>query len=226
MNVEPLKQSVDEIGDWKDLQFFCNGEFEAVCDTLSNDERTIVPAAGNVLRAFRLVQPHNVRVVILGQDPYPNPPDHAIGLAFGVPVGTDPLPPSLRNIFAKVKVEFEVPAETAARLKENCELTGWAAQGVLLLNTVLTVTEKCPNAHKDIGWGSLIKQATELLARRTDIAWLTFGNQAREHLPGNIQNQEMVVQSRHPARSLPQACRLFSRIDELLGERPIDWLNT
>lgn len=225
MNVEPLNRSVADIGVWNNLPFFNNGEFETVRNALSNDKRTIFPAADKVLRAFRSLQPSKVRVLILGQDPYPNE-EHATGLAFGVPAGTTRLLPSLRNIFAKVKAEFGDSAGAALKLKNNCELTGWAKQGVPLLNTILTVPEWCPNGHKNIGWKPLIEQATEKLAKRADIAWRAFGQPAKKHLPGNLKDQEFVICTRHPSRGLPKQCHPFSGINKLLGNRPIDWLNT
>ena len=225
MNVVPLKQSANNIGKWASLPFFQNGQFNDVCKKLANDNKNIFPTSSNIFRAFQLVQPCDVRVVILGQDPYPNP-DHAVGLAFGVPIGTDPLPKSLLNIFAKVKDDVGSPAETAPKLEDNCELTGWAGQGVLLLNTVLTVPEGCPNKHKDIGWRPLIEQATRLLAPRSDIVWLSFGAQAKQHLPSNIQNKKMVIPIRHPRIRLPSTCHPFSRTNQLLGTRSIDWRKT
>ena len=98
MNTHPLQQSVRNIGARRNLPFFQNGQFAKVCCCLSRETGTIWPAAGDVLKVFSLVQPCDVRVVFLGQDPYPQP-GLATGLAFAVPPSTTPLPRSLHNIF-------------------------------------------------------------------------------------------------------------------------------
>ena len=131
MDVTPLQESVERIGNWRELPFFNNGQFDTVCERLAAESRPALPAAGNILRAFKLTRPEDVRVVIVGQDPYPNLcPRLATGLAFAVPDCTVTLPPSLKRIFDKIPNHRTGP-----------NLEYWAAQGVLLVNTILTVPE-------------------------------------------------------------------------------------
>ena len=216
MNVQPLQQSVANIGAWATLNFFRSGQFTRVCQRLANETRPVQPGAGNVLRALQLVQPCDVRVVMLGQDPYPAP-GRATGLAFAVPNGGMPQRGSLPNIFDAVRIDI-------GRVQANSDLTHWARQGVLLLNTVLTVPQFTPDGHRGIGWSPLIREMLQHLAPRPDIAWFMCGYRAKQRLPRNLNRNALVIRTGHPSRShLFTPNHPFSRINRFLGNRPINW---
>ena len=216
MNVQPLQQSVANIGAWATLGFFQSGQFTRVCQRLSQETRPVWPNAGNVLKALQLVQPCDVRVVMLGQDPYPAP-QRATGLAFAVPNGRMPQRGSLPNIFETVRIDIgHMPAKS--------DLTQWAQQGVLLLNTVLTVPEFTPDGHRGIGWSPLIREMLGCLASRPDVAWFMCGYRAQQRLPRNLNRNALVIRTGHPSRShLFTPNRPFSRINRFLGNRSVNW---
>ncbi|MDI2130198.1 uracil-DNA glycosylase [Yinghuangia seranimata] len=184
--------------------------------------RSYVPAGPNILRAFQ--QPFDdVRVLIVGQDPYPTP-GHAVGLSFSVAPDVRPLPPSLVNIYTELMNDLDVPPPT------NGDLTPWASQGVLLLNRALTTAPRKPNAHKGKGWEAVTEQAISALAARgkplTAILW---GSQARSLKP-LLGPGVPVVESVHPSPMSANGgffgSRPFSRTNEMLqqlGAKPINW---
>ena len=124
--------------------------------TAAAAERTVYPAPENIFAAFRVCPAASVRAVILGQDPY-HEPGQAMGLSFSVPDGCK-APPSLRNIFKELESEFG-PGSAA-----HTDLTPWARQGVLLLNTVLTVEQGAANAHAGHGWETFTRAALDYAA--------------------------------------------------------------
>jgi len=123
---------------FKDLTRFLKAEYQA--------SKTIYPSRENVMRALKELDLPSVKVVILGQDPY-HGADQAIGFSFAVPNHLFPKPPSLVNIFKELESDLQVKIS-----RENSDLTGWVEQGVLLLNTVLTVEASKPLSHRDRGW--------------------------------------------------------------------------
>lgn len=129
-------------------------------------ERTVYPAPENIFAAFRVCPAASVRAVILGQDPY-HEPGQAMGLSFSVPDGCK-APPSLRNIFKELESEFG-PGSAA-----HTDLTPWARQGVLLLNTVLTVEQGAANAHAGHGWETFTRAALEFAAAQGLRRWPPF----------------------------------------------------
>ena len=135
------------------------------------ETQVIYPAQNNILRALSLTSPNQVRVVILGQDPY-HEPGQAQGLSFSVPAGCK-LPPSLRNIYKELFADLSCP------LPQSGDLTSWAAQGVLLMNTTLTVVEHAANSHAKLGWQTL----TSYIVRRCfevpqPVVFLAWGRHA------------------------------------------------
>ena len=222
--------SQTRIGAWRNLPFFNNGQFNNVCQKLSNERRIIYPPASNILEAYALVKPCDVRVVILGQDPYPQP-CRATGLAFAVPLGKMPQQGSLPNIFHKVLSDPGLPSASLQYLAAHCDLTGWARQGVLLLNTALTVPTCKPGGHGGIGWSPLISQTLRCLAPRADIAWLLCGYRARQRVT-RFRLQGLVIETGHPSRNhlfsaaSSNACAIphpFSHINRYLNNRSICW---
>ncbi|XKH55405.1 uracil-DNA glycosylase [Citricoccus nitrophenolicus] len=188
----------------------------------------ILPAPDNVLRAFR--QPfEQVKVLILGQDPYPTP-GHPIGMSFAVDRHVSPLPRSLVNIYRELSSDVGVPPAA------HGDLTAWADQGVLLLNRVLTVAAGEPASHRRLGWEGITQAAVQALASRgTPLVAILWGADARKMTPvlqGHAPQDSPVgiVESAHPsplsARRGFFGSKPFSRTNELLeqaGATPIDW---
>lgn len=184
----------------------------------------IYPPAGQEFRALELCPAERVRVVILGQDPY-HEPGQAMGLSFSVPEGTK-LPPSLRNIYLERSSDLGIEAS------ESGDLTAWAEQGVLLLNTVLTVERGKANSHSLWGWQDLTDTVIESLNRLPQpIAFLLWGAQAqkKERLI-HTSAPRLILKSPHPSPLSSYrgffGSRPFSRINTFLqqqGEPPIQW---
>jgi uracil-DNA glycosylase len=207
------------------------------------DNRGIFPPKPHVFRALELVPLASVRVVILGQDPYIRP-GQATGLAFSVPTGT-PLPPSLRNILAKVAEGPIVPLSTAAAAAAappvlgDGDLTAWAKQGVLLLNTSLTVREGASNTHRKV-WHRFTSALVAYIAQHAarPIVFLLWGRNAynkRTHIDC-IQHTHHLLCASHPSpmschrrmqgRPAFQECNPFVACNTVLrewGEPTIQW---
>ncbi|MEJ2858269.1 MULTISPECIES: uracil-DNA glycosylase [unclassified Saccharothrix] len=183
--------------------------------------RTYLPAGENVLRAFQ--QPfHGVRVLIVGQDPYPTP-GHAVGLSFSVSPETRPIPKSLINIYKEYVDDLGHPKPS------NGDLTPWSEQGVLLLNRALTVQPGKSNSHQGKGWEAVTEQAIKALAQRSEpLVAILWGRNARNLRP--MLEPFPCIESAHPSPLSAAAgffgSRPFSRANELLvqqGAEPIDW---
>jgi uracil-DNA glycosylase len=183
--------------------------------------RRYLPAGRNVLRAFQ--QPFgDVRVLIVGQDPYPTP-GHAVGLSFSVPPELRRLPPSLLNIFREYTADLGHPAPATG------DLSPWAEHGVLLLNRVLTVAPGQPGSHRGRGWEQVTEQAIRALAARgTPLVAVLWGRDARNLAPmlGGVP----LIESAHPSPMSADrgffGSRPFSRANVLLeqqGAGPVDW---
>ncbi len=180
-----------------------------------------LPAGDLVLRAFK--QPFaDVRVLIVGQDPYPTP-GHPVGLSFSVDPGVRLLPPSLVNIFREYADDLGYPQPS------NGDLTPWTERGVLLLNRVLTVEPKKPGSHRGKGWEEVTEQAIRALAKRdTPLVAILWGRDARNLAPllGSIPRIESAHPSPMSAHGGFFGTRPFSRANQLLasqGADPIDW---
>ena len=180
-----------------------------------------LPSGENILRAFTLPLA-DVRVLILGQDPYPTP-GHPVGLSFSVAPDVRPLPGSLRNIYRELEQDLGIPQAA------HGDLTHWFDQGVLLLNRVLTVRPGAPASHRGKGWEQVTARAVEALAERGGpLVAILWGRDARglaPHLPGVA-----LIESAHPsplsARNGFFGSRPFSRVNDWLrarGDMPIDW---
>lgn len=203
---------------WSHLPFFAQ-DWPAIRDRLEGTDW--LPGPERVFAALELVPPQRVRVVILGQDPYPTP-GHANGLAFSVNPGVA-LPRSLGNIFA------EVEADTGSAPVSG-DLGCWAAQGVVLLNTALSVPPGAAGAHGRWGWDRLARQAIADAQRRGPLAFLLWGAHAARAAGELPRPQDLVVASAHPsplsARRGFFGSRPFSRVNDWLrgrGETAIDW---
>ncbi|MDP9862494.1 MULTISPECIES: uracil-DNA glycosylase [Streptosporangium] len=183
--------------------------------------RQYLPSGPNVLRAFQ--QPFDqVKVLIVGQDPYPTP-GHPIGLSFSVAADVRPIPGSLRNIYKELTEDLGLP------MPSNGDLTPWAEHGVLLLNRVLTVMPGKPASHRGKGWEEVTEQAIKALAARDKpMVAILWGRDARNLRP--MLGDVPAIESAHPsplsARSGFFGSRPFSRANELLaqqGASPVEW---
>jgi uracil-DNA glycosylase len=183
--------------------------------------RDYLPAAEHVLRAF--TQPFDaVRVLVVGQDPYPTP-GHPVGLSFSVAPGVRPFPRSLQNIFRELVADVGVPPPT------DGDLSAWCDQGVLLLNRVLTVRPGASASHRGKGWEAVTEQAIRaLVARGGPLVAVLWGRDAQTLRP--LLGDVPCIESAHPSPMSADrgffGSRPFSRANALLVEQggtPIDW---
>lgn len=182
-----------------------------------------LPAGQNVLRAFTFPF-DDVRVLIVGQDPYPTP-GHAVGLSFSVAPDVRPLPRSLDNIFKEYATDLGHPAPSTG------DLTPWSQQGVMLLNRVLTVRPGNPASHRGKGWEAVTECAIHaLVARDTPLVAVLWGRDAGTLKPMLTGSHCTTIESVHPSPLSASrgffGSRPFSRANELLtglGAQPIDW---
>ena len=184
--------------------------------------KVIYPPGSQIFRAFELTPLDQVKVVILGQDPYHNPGE-AMGLSFSVPDGVR-MPPSLRNIFA------EIESDLGVRMSGRPNLENWARQGVLLLNSILTVEAGKAASHRGIGWQEFTDAVIRTLSeRREGIVFLLWGNFAKAKAALIDPSRHHVLQAAHPSPLAGGAffgCRHFSKTNQILvseGKTPIDW---
>jgi uracil-DNA glycosylase len=183
--------------------------------------RSYLPAGPNVLRAF--TQPFaDVRVLIVGQDPYPTP-GHPVGLSFAVEPQVRPIPRSLQNIYRELRSDLGLPTP------DHGDLTPWTKHGVLLLNRVLTVAPGASAAHRSKGWEAVTDQAIRaLVARGTPLVAILWGRDAQTLRPmlGNVPCIESVHPSPMSADRGFFGSRPFSRANAALvdqGAEPVDW---
>src|SRR6202167_3568094 len=219
---EPLRNIIDP--GWADALEPVAGRIAAMGDFLRAEVaagRGYLPSGENVLRAFK--QPFSgVRVLIVGQDPYPTP-GHAVGLAFSVAPQVRPLPPSLVNIFREYSEDLGYPTPATG------DLTPWTERGVLLLNRVLTVQPGKPGSHRGRGWEEVTEQAIHaLVGRDKPLVAILWGRDARNLAP--MLGSTPIIESAHPspmsAHSGFFGTRPFSRANQLLesgGAAPVDW---
>lgn len=185
--------------------------------------KKIYPAPKNIFNAFNLCPFDDVRVVIIGQDPY-HEPGQAHGLCFSVPDGITP-PPSLVNIYKEIETDLGRPSAT------HGDLTAWAHQGVLLLNSTLTVAAHLAASHAGRGWEEFTDAVIRALAtRREGIVYMLWGSYAQRKAAIVDENKNLVLKSVHPSPLSAYrgffGCKHFSRANEYLiahGGKPIDW---
>lgn len=211
-------------GAWAHLPFF-ERDYPTIEATLAAETRPILPPAPQRFAALDACPPEATRVVILGQDPYPTP-GHAHGFAFSVEPDVRPLPRSLGNIFKEMEADLGAPPSDG-------DLRFWASQGVLLLNTALSVPAGEAGAHAKLGWTHLVQEVLAEVSQRPT-AFLLWGKQAQalaRHIstPKNGA-QHLLIESAHPsplsARRGFFGSRPFSRINSWLaaqGQPEINW---
>lgn len=183
----------------------------------------IYPNMYNIFNSLKYTSYNDVKAVILGQDPY-HQPGQAHGLCFSVQKGT-PIPPSLQNIYKELQSDLGIPPAS------HGELISWAQNGVLLMNTVLTVRESCPNSHKNQGWEIFTDRVIELLnEREKPVVFILWGANARSKTKIITNSNHLILQSAHPS---PLSAyngffgnRHFSKTNDFLtthGIEPVDW---
>jgi uracil-DNA glycosylase len=183
--------------------------------------RHYLPAGDRVLRAFQRPL-DDVKVLIVGQDPYPTP-GHPIGLSFAVDAHVRPLPRSLSNIYQELEADLGIPRAP------HGDLSAWSDQGVMLLNRVLTVAPGAPASHRGWGWEKVTEHAIRaLVAREAALVAVLWGRDAAGLRP--LLGQTPIIESAHPSPLSASrgffGSRPFSRANELLerqGAAPVDW---
>jgi uracil-DNA glycosylase len=190
-----------------------------------NSKQIIYPQGSMIFNAFNLTDFDNVKVVIIGQDPY-HGPGQANGLAFSVQKGIKP-PPSLVNIFKEIESDLGVKMP-----KHYGNLESWAQQGVLLLNTSLTVRANQPNSHAGIGWHHFTDAAIQALClKKEHIVFILWGNFAKEKMKLIDNSKHLILTSQHPSPLSANkgflGSKHFSKTNEYLAKNvisPINWL--
>ena len=200
--------------------------FESLVRFLHSEKaagQTIYPPGSQIFRAFDLTPVENLKVVILGQDPY-HGPGQAHGLSFSVSAGV-PAPPSLKNIFK------EIESDLGVKMSGYPDLEKWARQGVLLLNAVLTVRAGVAASHSKIGWEEFTDAVIRYISDNCEgVVFLLWGNFARSKSALIDRTRHHVLEAAHPsplARGAFFGCRHFSQTNALLsaqGKTPIDWV--
>ena len=209
----------------KELQpFIKTNEFENLTKYIRKEymDKEIYPEPKNVFNAFDLCPFDEVKVVILGQDPY-HGKGQAHGLAFSVPEGIAP-PPSLQNIFKEI--ESDIGSENT-----STDLTRWAQQGVFLLNSILTVIARSPTSHSDSGWEVFTDFVIKRLSdKREHLVFMLWGSFAKSKSSYIDQSKHLILEAVHPSPLSANngffGCKHFSKANKYLEENklePIDW---
>ncbi|QCI20920.1 uracil-DNA glycosylase [Buchnera aphidicola (Hyperomyzus lactucae)] len=187
-------------------------------------KKTIYPNQKDIFNAFLLTKFNDIKVVIIGQDPYFSK-NQAHGLSFSVPKGVT-IPPSLKNIYKELNADFK----KKYKFNHGC-LESWACQGVFLLNTILTVESGKPRSHSSIGWNIFTDKVISLIdSYRHAIIFLLWGNDAKKKSNLININNHYILQASHPSPLSAHrgffGCKHFSLTNEILlknKKKPIDW---
>ena len=198
--------------------------FDQIANFLKVEKKNgkiIYPPGSQIFNAFEFVPFDQVKVVILGQDPY-HRKGQAMGLSFSVPKGIR-IPPSLQNIYKELKndVDFEIP--------NHGDLSDWAEQGVFLLNAILTVEESNAGSHRKVGWQQFTDAViSKLSSGRKNIVFLLWGNFAKSKKVLVDESKHLVLEAPHPsplARGGFFGCRHFSKCNDYLQKNKISTIN-
>ena len=212
---------------WKEVlkKEFTEPYFLAIKKALQDEHvkgNRTYPPGPLIFKAFELTPLHEVKVVILGQDPYHNPGE-AMGLSFSVPKGVR-IPPSLRNIYKELHADCQID------IPSHGDLTSWAEQGVFLLNAMLTVRERSAGSHQSIGWTHFTDAVIKALSdHKEGIVFLLWGRFAQSKISLIDQLKHHVLTAAHPsplARTGFIGCKHFSKTNTLLtsmGRSPVNW---
>ena len=226
MNTDDVKPQIEE--GWKSaLSFeFKKEYFKKLMTSLVSEKKnyTIFPPNNEIFSAFNLTPFHQVKVVIIGQDPY-HGPKQANGLCFSVSEGIGH-PPSLINIFKEIERDLDIPYPKSGNLKS------WANQGVLLLNATLTVRKSDANSHNKIGWQTFTDEVIkQLSAQKKDVIFLLWGGFAKKKIKLIDNEKHHILTTGHPSplsanRGYWFGNNHFSKTNEILSslnKKPIDW---
>ena len=183
----------------------------------------IYPPVSQIFRSLTLTPLNDVKCVILGQDPY-HQPNQAMGLSFSVPIGTK-IPPSLRNIFK------ELEADLMIETPKSGDLTPWACQGVLLLNSILTVSDSSPLSHQKLGWERVVEMIFTVLSNQNPfVIFVLWGKPAQRFAECIDESKHLIFRGVHPSPLSAHrgflGSKPFSKINNSLvahGKSPIDW---
>lgn len=215
---------------WREVFEKCHDEFKDLSHDVHERERVqgrFFPLRKNLFRAFQLTSLEEVRVVIIGQDPYPQPrwdgKPRAQGLSFSVSKG-DQIPSSLQNIFKELQTEYP-----EWQMPNHGDLTSWALQGVLLLNMSLTVTPNKPNSYGEI-WMQFISKVLDAIGRvNPKCIFLLWGKEAQK-LRRYVNDKSVILEAAHPSGLSASrgffGCNHFIQVNDILknrGENMIDW---
>jgi len=189
----------------------------------SAHNKTIYPLKDQIFNAFDLSSFENTKVIILGQDPYHNE-GQAHGLSFSVPEGVS-IPPSLRNIYQELLSDLDITPS------QSGNLTHWASQGVLLLNSVLTVEKNSPGSHAKSGWVDFTDTVIDILnEKKQNLVFLLWGAYAQKKTELIDQNKHLVLTAAHPSPFSAHkgffGCKHFSQTNDYLkmhNQQTIDW---
>lgn len=199
--------------------------FANIIKFLNSQTAVIYPPKDLIFNAFNLCKIENLKVIIVAQDPYHNPQE-AMGLAFSVPQGVR-IPPSLKNIFKELIDDIN----SNILVNRSSDLSDWARQGVLLLNSALTVEKNRPVSHAKIGWQGFINGVIKIINLRFNhCVFMLWGNHAKALSPLIDPNSHLILQAAHPsplARGAFFGSRHFSKCNEYLlahSKTPIKWL--
>lgn len=195
-------------------------DLENILKQIDFENEIIYPIKENIFNAFNITAYEDIKVVIIGQDPYHNE-GQANGLAFSVPVGFK-LPPSLKNIYIELKEDLNIE-------NKNGDLTNWAKQGVFLINTALTVVKNKPMSHTKIGWQDFVISTVKEINKKENVIFLLWGGEAKK-FKKYISENNFIIESPHPS---PLSCyrgfwgsKPFSKINNILiknGLSEINW---
>lgn len=201
--------------DWDEVlsEIFNSKEFYNLMNKVKKEykENICYPQYNDIFNALKLTPYKNVKIVILGQDPY-HGEGEAHGLSFSVQKGIK-LPPSLKNIYKEIETDLGIT-------EPNCgDLTPWAQEGVLLLNSILTVKKDSPLSHKDLGWNYLTDYIIKTLNKKeTPIVFILWGNFAKSKKDFIINKKHLIIESTHPSP--------FSARNGFFNSKPFSKANT
>ncbi len=214
-------------GGWDELlaELFADERYLKIREFLKREYSThiIYPDMYDLFNCFRFTPVNKLKAVILGQDPY-HEPNQAHGLCFSVKKGVA-IPPSLQNIYKEIESDLNIKQPACG------DLTKWANEGVLLLNTTLTVREHLANSHSKCGWAWFTDSVIKIISEKCDgIVFILWGGNARSKAPLIDQRKHLILQCAHPSPLSAYngffGCGFFSKTNSYLqsrGKEPIDW---
>lgn len=223
INIEDIKIN----GDWKEFlkeEFNKNYFLEIKKRYIQalNNNAIIYPPANLTFNAFNLTPLDGLKIVLLGQDPY-HQPNQAMGLSFSVPYGVK-IPPSLLNIYKELKTDLDIEPSKSG------DLSSWAKQGILLLNSILSVEAGKPASHSSWGWQEFSDAViSKLSLEKSGLIFMLWGNYAKSKKALIDTNKHFILEAAHPsplARTGFLGCKHFSKANEILrnlGKNPINW---